>query len=155
MSLILGCSRQAVGFLDDHLKNCIICKTVCLMLSGRCPVCPVLSVTLVHCGQTVGWIEMKLGVEVGLGPSHIVLDGDPSLLPKRGTAPNFGPCLLWPKGWMDQDATCQGGMPRPRPHCIRWWPSSPFRKRAKHLSICLISQICTYRYWHSCGLKAE
>ena len=27
------------------------------------------------CGQTVGWIKMPLGKEVGLGPGHIVLDG--------------------------------------------------------------------------------
>jgi len=32
---------------------------------------------------------MKLGTQVGLGPGHIVLDGDPALLPQRGTAPNF------------------------------------------------------------------
>jgi len=33
---------------------------------------------------------MKLGMEVGLGPSHIVLDGDPAPPPKkRGTAPSF------------------------------------------------------------------
>jgi len=24
---------------------------------------------------------------------------------KGGTTPNFGPCLSWPNGWMDQDAT--------------------------------------------------
>ena len=29
------------------------------------------------CGQVVGWIKMKLGTEVGLGPGRIVLDGDP------------------------------------------------------------------------------
>jgi len=28
----------------------------------------VLSVTLVYCGQTVGWIRMLLGMEVGLNP---------------------------------------------------------------------------------------
>jgi len=44
------------------------------MLSDRCPVC--LSVTLVYCGETVGRIKVKLGTEVGLGPGHIVLDGD-------------------------------------------------------------------------------
>ena len=44
--------------------------------------------------------------------------------PKRGTAHNFGPCLLWPNGWIDQDATWYGGRPRPRPHCVRWGPSS-------------------------------
>ena len=45
-----------------------------------CSVC--LSVTLVYCGQTVRWIKMKLGMQVGLGPAHIVLDGDPAPLPK-------------------------------------------------------------------------
>jgi len=29
-------------------------------------------VTLVYCGQTVGWIKMSLGTEVGLVPSHIM-----------------------------------------------------------------------------------
>ena len=58
------------------------------MLSDRCLSCPVcLSVTFVYCGQTVGRIKMKLGVEIGLGPGHIVLDGDPAPLPQRGTAP--------------------------------------------------------------------
>jgi len=27
--------------------------------------------------------------------------------------------------WMDQDETWQAGRPRPRPHCVRWGPSSP------------------------------
>jgi len=35
----------------------------------------------VYCGQTAGWIKMALGTEVGLGPDHIVLDGDPAPLP--------------------------------------------------------------------------
>ena len=30
---------------------------------------------------------MKLSMQVGLGPGHIVLDGDPAPLPQRGTAP--------------------------------------------------------------------
>ena len=47
------------------------------MLSVRC-----LSVTFVHCGQTAGWIRMPLGVRVGFGPGHIVLDGDLVPLPK-------------------------------------------------------------------------
>jgi len=54
-----------------------VCKTVRPMLSERYPVCPVcLSVTLVYCGQTVGWIKVPLGTEVGLGAGDIVLGGD-------------------------------------------------------------------------------
>jgi len=40
---------------------------------------------------------MKLGMEVGLGPGHIALDGDP----KGAQPPIFCPCPLWPNGWMD------------------------------------------------------
>jgi len=32
----------------------------------------------VYCGQKAGWIQMALGMEVGLGLAHIVLDGDPT-----------------------------------------------------------------------------
>jgi len=71
------------------------------MLSDRCLSClSVLSVTLVYCGHMVGWIKMKLGMLLGLGPGYIVLDGDPSP-PKGAQPPIFGPCPLWPNGWMD------------------------------------------------------
>ena len=36
--------------------------------------------------------------------------------------------ILWPNGWMDQDATWYWGRLRPRAHCVRWEPSSPYRK---------------------------
>jgi len=64
---------------------------------------------------------MPLGTEVDLGPDHIELDGDPASSPpkKRHSAPIFGPYLLWPNGWMDQDATWYGGRPRPKPDCVR------------------------------------
>jgi len=69
---------------------------------------------------------MPIGMEVGLGPGHIVLDGDPAPPPQKGgTAPIFGLSLLWPNDWMDQDATWYGGRPRPRPRCVTWGPSSP------------------------------
>jgi len=61
------------------------------MLRDRCPVCPVclsyLSVTLLYRGQTVAWIKMPLGTEVGLGPGDIVLDGDPAPPRKRAQQP--------------------------------------------------------------------
>jgi len=70
---------------------------------------------------------MPLGMEVGLDPGDIVLDGDPSPL-KKGegdSSPHFSDYVLWPSGWPDQDATWYGGRPQPRPHCVRWGPSSP------------------------------
>jgi len=60
------------------------------MLSDRCPVlsCPLcLYVTLVYCGQTAGWTNMALGMEIGLGPGYIVLDGDPAPRRRKSTAP--------------------------------------------------------------------
>jgi len=73
-----------------------VCKKDRPMLSVCCPVClSVLSVTLVYCGQTAGRIKMKLGTQVGLGPGHIVFDGEPAPLPKKGAwtvaAKIFGP----------------------------------------------------------------
>ena len=47
-----------------------------------------------------------------------------SLLPYK-----CGPCLMWPNGWMDQDATWYKGRPRPRRHCVRLRPSSPRKLR--------------------------
>jgi len=74
------------------------------------------------CGQMAGRVKVPLGREVGLSPSNIVLDGDwgPSFTsPKRGQSPPiFGPCLLWPNGWMDQDATWYGSRPPPMPYVM-------------------------------------
>ena len=68
----------------------------------------------VYCGQTAGWMKVALGMQVGLGPGHTVLDGDPAPLPKKGhSAPTFGTLLLSPNGWMHQDATWNGGRPQP------------------------------------------
>jgi len=62
------------------------------MLSDRC--LSGLSVTLVYCGQTVGWVKMKLDTEIGLGSGNIVLDGYPALLFQRGIALNFRPTSI-------------------------------------------------------------
>ena len=80
----------------------------------------------VYCGQTAGWIKMPLGMEPRyLGPGHTMPDGDPAPRKEGSRAPIFGPCLLWPNGWMDQDATWYECRPRPGPHCVTWGPSSP------------------------------
>jgi len=73
------------------------------MLSGRCASLSVCrSVTLVYCGQTLGWIKMKIGIDVGLSPDHIVLDGDPAHPPPRGTSPQFSVdvCCGQTVGWI-------------------------------------------------------
>ena len=79
------------------------------------------------CDQMAGWIKMALGMEVGLSPGHIMLDGDPAL-PKGAQPPIFGPCLLWPKGWMDEAGTWHGGRSQPSRLCVRWGPVAPPQK---------------------------
>jgi len=72
----------------------------------------------VCCGQTAGWIKMPLGTMVGLGTGNIVLDGDPSPPPRCTARPKkFGPCLFWPNGWMDQNATWYESRPRQATLC--------------------------------------
>jgi len=75
-----------------------VCKTVCPMLSDRClsvylpvlldedPAPPPLkghspNFRPMSIVATTGWIKMKFGMQVGLGPGHIVLDRDPAPLP--------------------------------------------------------------------------
>ena len=113
--------RQTVRQRSDSIGRTVL-QTVAQKLFALCyqtvvcPVCPVLScsvclsVTLVYCGQTVGYIQMKLGMQV---------DGDPAPPPTKGHSPLiFSPYLF-----------CYGqGGPWSRPQCARWGPSSPPRK---------------------------
>ena len=52
----------------------------------------------VYCGQTAAWIKMPLGMDVGLGPGHVTIDGTelPQTRGHSSPPPIFGPCLLWP-----------------------------------------------------------
>jgi len=96
-------------------------------LCYRTVVLSVLSVTLVHCGQTVGRIKMKLGKHVGLGPGHIVLDEDPAHPSPKEHSPlpaNFRPISVAAiSGCIYQDATWYGGRPQPRRLC--WLGTQP------------------------------
>ena len=127
--------EQVLFHVDSPLLDfwATVCKTVRPMLSVRClSVLSVslLSVTLVYCGQTVERIKMKLGMQVGLGPGHIVLGVDPAPPPLKGHSPPiFGPYLLRPNGCMDQDVTWYGGRPRPGRLCVRWGPCSPLPEK--------------------------
>ena len=101
-----GRSLKFDQFLGGRLQNG---SPYAIGPSSVCPVLSVcLSVTFVHCGQTVG--RMKLGMQVGLGPGHIVLGGPSSPSPTGAQPPIFGPYLLRPNGCMDQDATWYGAM---------------------------------------------
>jgi len=48
----------------------------------------------VYCDKTAGWIKVALGMEVGLGRVHIVLDGNTATSPKKGQTPNFRPIFI-------------------------------------------------------------
>jgi len=83
-----------VSFLHEYRFNLDLSLVLHFkLIFGRPLSCPVLSclsvclsVTLVYCGQTVGWIKMKLGTEVGLGPGHTVFDGNPTAAPSSPKA---------------------------------------------------------------------
>ena len=86
----------------------------------------------VYCGQTAGWMKVVLGMEVGLSPGDLVLDGHPVPFPQKGAeppSPIFGPLLLWPNGLMHQNASWYGCWPQPRELCVRWRPSPPFQTK--------------------------
>jgi len=112
-------------FGRPFVKRFTLCYRTVVCLSSL----SVLSVRFVHCGQTVRWIKMKLGTQLGLGHGHTLLDGDPAPPPPKGHSPPiFGPYLLRPYGCMDQDATWYGGRPRPKRLSVRWGPRSPSQK---------------------------
>ena len=111
-------------FGRPFVKRLALCyqTVVCLFCPVFCPVLSVcLSVTFVHCGQTVGRIKMKLGTQVGLSPGHTVLHGDPGpppSKPQRGTAPNFRPIsfvALGRKVGLDPRDIVLDGDPAPLP----------------------------------------
>jgi len=57
------------------------------------PLCPQFSLH-VYCGQTAGWMKTPLGMEVDLGPGHIVLDGVPALHERAQQPPSFRPMSI-------------------------------------------------------------
>ena len=89
---------------------------------------------------------LLLGMDVGLGPGDFVFDGDQATHRKKAPHPHsiFGPCLLWPNGWMYENATWYRSRTRPRsqlaPRKVRSSPHS-FRPMfilatVAHLSYC-------------------
>jgi len=88
------------------------------MLSDRC-LSACLSLTLVYCGQTVGWTKMPLGTDLGLGPGHIVLDGNPAPPPtEKVTAALLNFCRL------RTQASLRSYKPRPMSIVAKWLDES-------------------------------
>ena len=106
------------------IRFCVQQEPSCSIKKGR-PT-PTQFLDHVYCGQTAGCIKMPLGMEV-----LCVRWGPNPLLKKGAETPILGPCLLRSDGCMDQDATCYGGRPRLRRHCVRCGPSSPSPKRGQ------------------------
>jgi len=100
-------------FGRPFVKRIAVCyqTVVCLSWLSLCPVLSALSVTLVYCDQTVGWINMKLGMQIGLGPDHIVLDRNRAPSLKRGRSPQFsanvycGQMAGWIKMQLDREVS--------------------------------------------------
>jgi len=100
------------------------------MLSDHCPVslCPVCNVGVLWPN---GWIKMKLGMQVGLGAGHIVLDGHPSPSPPKGQSHQFSAdiCCGQMAGWIKMPLGMEVGLGLG--DCVRWGPSSPPEKGAE------------------------
>jgi len=59
--------------------------------------------------------KRTLGMDIGLDLGDFVFYGYPATPRKKGTPtyPILGPCLLWPNGWTDEDASWYRSRPRP------------------------------------------
>ena len=81
----------------------------------------------------VGWIKMKHGVQVGLGPGHIVLDRDPSPLPQRGAAAQFSAHISCGKvaGWIKIPLGMEVGL-GPGDFVLDGDPAVPFPERGRN-----------------------
>jgi len=88
------------------------------VLSDRCP--PVLSCLWRWCIVLNSWMDQDATPSNALCPAHCVRWGPSS--PNKGYSSPllFGPCVLWPCGCMNHDASWSEGRPRPRPRDVRW-----------------------------------
>jgi len=75
---------------------------------------------------------MKLGMQIGLGPGHIVLDGDPAPPPLKGTKPPiFRPiCCGQMAGWIKMPRGREIGL-SPSDIVLYGDPSPPPQKGAE------------------------
>jgi len=109
-------------------------KKVRPTLSVRClSVClSCLSVTLAYCDQTVGGIQMKLGVQVCLGLATLCYVGTQLPLPQKGQSPQFSAyiCCGQMAGWIKMPHGREVGL-GPRDIVLHGDPAHPPKKVAK------------------------
>jgi len=91
----------------------------------------------VYCGQTAEWINMPLGIEVGLSSGHT--RWGTQLRPrKRHSSPHFSAHVhCGQTAWIKMPLGMEV-WPRPRRHCVRWGPSSATMGRPPILGPCLL-----------------
>ena len=80
---------------------------------------------------------MPLDMEVGLGPGHFVLDGDPAPLPKKGGgAPKFSAHVYCGQTaeWIKMVLGMEVGLSPV--DCVRWGPSPPEFSAHVYYSYC-------------------
>ena len=102
-------------------------------LCYRTIVCPVLSVTLVYCGQTVDRIKIKRSMQVSLGPGHTVLYGDPGAPSPKGHSPaKFSAhiCCVQMARWMKMPLGMEVGL-NPSDIVLDWDRAPPPQKGAE------------------------
>jgi len=89
---------------------------------------------------------MKLRMEVGLGLRQIVLNWVSAPLPKRHSPSHkFSAMSVVAKRLAGSRCSLVRDRPRPRPHCVRWAPSSPSPKGAH----------CQFSAYACCGQTAR
>jgi len=77
-------SRYMAIFERPFIKRLALCYQTIVLSVLSC-----LSVTMVYCGQTVGWIDTKLGMQVGLWPWPHCVRWGPATPPTKGHSPQF------------------------------------------------------------------
>jgi len=88
---------------------------------------------------------MKLGTQVGLGPGHIVLDGDPATPPPKGHSPQFLAhiCCVQMAVWIKMPLGIELGL-SPVDFVLDGDPAPPLNFRPKFIIVIVISlEHCT------------